>query len=161
MAKPHALLADKEYDYDAIREDLLWRGILPIIPSMTSRGKPPLCDFRRYRDCNHVERLSNRSNPDASQRGTTKPLPLSLAFSRSPPPSSGSMISSTGPRSPRHYVGVVDQLVHEVILPRAVTGVLTAPVMAKYWRLPGKGTSPMTQVLGEDVVAGAVPATFH
>jgi hypothetical protein len=30
--KPNALLADKGYDGDAVRENLLMRGILPIIP---------------------------------------------------------------------------------------------------------------------------------
>jgi hypothetical protein len=39
---------------------LLWRGILPIIPPKTNRREPPACDFRRYRDRNHVERLFNR-----------------------------------------------------------------------------------------------------
>jgi transposase len=57
VAKPKALLADKGYDGDAVREDLLWRGILPIIPPKTNRREPPACDFRRYRDRNHVERL--------------------------------------------------------------------------------------------------------
>ncbi|MDA4806534.1 transposase, partial [Enterobacter hormaechei] len=32
VPKPDALLADKGYDGDAVREELLWRGILPIIP---------------------------------------------------------------------------------------------------------------------------------
>lgn len=60
VAKPKALLADKGYDGDAVREDLLWRGILPIIPPKANRRQPPTCDFRRYRDRNHVERLFNR-----------------------------------------------------------------------------------------------------
>ena len=50
VAKPKALLADKGYDGDAVREDLLWRGILPIIPPKANRREPPACDFRRYRD---------------------------------------------------------------------------------------------------------------
>ena len=60
VAKPKALLADKGYDGDAVREDLLWRGILPIIPPKANRSQPIACDFRRYRDRNHVERLFNR-----------------------------------------------------------------------------------------------------
>ena len=36
------------------------RGILPIIPPKANRREPPACDFRRYRDRNHVERLFNR-----------------------------------------------------------------------------------------------------
>ncbi len=60
VAKPKVLLADKGYDGDAVREDLLWRGILPIIPPKANRREPPACDFRRYRDRNHVERLFNR-----------------------------------------------------------------------------------------------------
>lgn len=60
VAKPKALLADKGYDGDAVREDLLCRGILPIIPPKANSREPPACDFRRYRDRNHVERLFNR-----------------------------------------------------------------------------------------------------
>jgi transposase len=60
VAKPKALLADKGYDGDAVREDLLWRGILPIIPPKANRREPATCDFRRYRDRNQVERLFNR-----------------------------------------------------------------------------------------------------
>jgi len=60
VPKPDALLADKGYDGDAVREDLLWRGILPIIPPKANCREPAACDFRRYRDRNQVERLSNR-----------------------------------------------------------------------------------------------------
>ena len=60
VAKPKALLADKGYDGDAVREDLLWRGILPIIPPKANRRDPAACDFWRYRDRNQVERLFNR-----------------------------------------------------------------------------------------------------
>jgi transposase len=60
VAKPKALLADKGYDGDAIREDLLWRGVLPIIPPKANRRDPAACDFRRYRDRNQVEPLFNR-----------------------------------------------------------------------------------------------------
>ncbi len=60
VAKPKALLADKRYDGDAVREDLLWRGILLIISPKANRREPPACDFRRYRDRNYVERLFNR-----------------------------------------------------------------------------------------------------
>ena len=47
VTKPKALLADKGYDGDAVRENLLIQGILPIIP----------CDFGRYRDRNRIERM--------------------------------------------------------------------------------------------------------
>jgi transposase len=60
VAKPKALLADKGYDGDAVREALLWRGILPIIPPKANRRDPAACDFRRYRDRNQVERLFSR-----------------------------------------------------------------------------------------------------
>ncbi|WP_201786051.1 hypothetical protein [Novosphingobium barchaimii] len=43
--KPDAVLADKGYDGDAVREDLLWCGILPIIPPKANRRDPPACDF--------------------------------------------------------------------------------------------------------------------
>nr|WP_236555157.1 transposase [Novosphingobium sp. 9U] len=41
-------------------ENLLWRGILPIIPPKVNRREPAICDFRRNRDRNHVERLFSR-----------------------------------------------------------------------------------------------------
>lgn len=61
VTKPKALLADKGYDSDGVRENLLWRGTLPIIPPKANRREPAICgDFRRYRDRNHLERLFNR-----------------------------------------------------------------------------------------------------
>ena len=55
-----AMLADRGYDGDAVRETLLMRGILPIIPPKANRREPIHCDYRRYRDRNQVERLFNR-----------------------------------------------------------------------------------------------------
>jgi transposase len=54
------MLADKGYDGDAVRETLLLHGIMPIIPPEANRREPATCDFCRYRDRNHVERLFNR-----------------------------------------------------------------------------------------------------
>lgn len=55
--KPKALLADKGYDGDAVRANLLMRGILPIIPPKANRREPIACDFRRYPDRNRIERM--------------------------------------------------------------------------------------------------------
>ena len=60
VTAPKAMLADKGYDGDSVRETLLLRGILPIIPPKANRRDPAPCDFSRYRDRNHVERLFNR-----------------------------------------------------------------------------------------------------
>ena len=60
VAKPKALLAHKGYDGDAFREDLLWRGTLPIIPPKANRRELRTCDFRPYQERNHVEHLFNR-----------------------------------------------------------------------------------------------------
>ena len=60
VTAPKAMLADKGYDGDSVRETLLLRGILPIIPPKADRRDPAPCDFSRYRDRNHVERLFNR-----------------------------------------------------------------------------------------------------
>lgn len=57
LAKPRALLADKGYDGDTVRENLLMHGIRPIIPPRTNRREPIPCDFRRYRDRNRIERM--------------------------------------------------------------------------------------------------------
>jgi transposase len=53
--KPAALLADKGYDGDRFRENLLMHGILPIIPPRSSRKAPQHPDYRRYRDRNRIE----------------------------------------------------------------------------------------------------------
>jgi transposase len=57
LPKPKALLADKGYDGDRFRENLLMRGILPIIPPRSNRKAPEHPDYRRYKDRNRVERM--------------------------------------------------------------------------------------------------------
>ena len=57
LPKPTALLADKGYDGDRFRENLLMRGILPIIPPRSNRKAPDHPDYRRYKDRNRVERM--------------------------------------------------------------------------------------------------------
>ena len=57
VTKPKALLAAKGYDGDAVRENLLIRDILPIIPPKANRRLPIPCNFRRYRDRNRIERM--------------------------------------------------------------------------------------------------------
>ncbi|MBF0857505.1 transposase [Gluconobacter oxydans] len=39
---------------------LLFRGILPVIPSRKGRNAPQKTDWRRYRDRNRIERMFNR-----------------------------------------------------------------------------------------------------
>ena len=60
VAKPRLMLADKGYDGDAVREALLVRGILPVIPPKANRRSPVTCDFRAYKDRNRIERMFNR-----------------------------------------------------------------------------------------------------
>lgn len=55
--KPAALLADKGYDGDRLRENLLMHGILPIIPPRSNRKMPDHPDYCRYRDRNRIERM--------------------------------------------------------------------------------------------------------
>lgn len=56
VATPKALLADKGYDGDAVRANLLMHGILPIIPPKANRREAIPCDFQRYKDRNRIER---------------------------------------------------------------------------------------------------------
>jgi|GEM_PF-2005589 hypothetical protein len=58
--KPRMLLADKGYDSDDVRENLLLNGILPVIPPRSNRSQPISCDYRRYRNRNRIERMFNR-----------------------------------------------------------------------------------------------------
>lgn len=57
LPTPKGLLADKGYDFDRFRENLLMRGILPIIPPRSNRKAPEHPDYRRYKDRNRVERM--------------------------------------------------------------------------------------------------------
>ena len=57
VARPKALLADKGYNGDRFRKNLLMRGILPIISPRSNRKVPEHPDYRRYKDRNHVERM--------------------------------------------------------------------------------------------------------
>ena len=57
LPTPKGLLADKGYDGDRFRENLLMRGILPVIPPRSNRKEPAHPDYRRYKDRNRVERM--------------------------------------------------------------------------------------------------------
>jgi transposase len=54
---PDALLADKAYDTDAIRDDLKQRGIKPVIPPKSNRTKRIRYNKRLYRERNCIERV--------------------------------------------------------------------------------------------------------
>ncbi len=54
------LVGDMGYDADRIRQDLLVRGTLPVIPSNPAREQPLPLDRELYRLRNRVERLVNR-----------------------------------------------------------------------------------------------------
>ncbi|MFA1626772.1 IS5 family transposase [Rhizobium mongolense] len=54
------MLADKGYDADAIRQELLFHGTRPVIPPRSTRKDPPPCDYRVYKDRNRIERMFNR-----------------------------------------------------------------------------------------------------
>ncbi|OUJ01215.1 transposase [Acetobacter orientalis] len=60
VPNPKAMLADRGYDSDSFRLDLLLRGILPVIPSRKGRSVPQKTDWRRYRDRNRIERMFNK-----------------------------------------------------------------------------------------------------
>jgi transposase len=54
---PDALLADKAYDTDAIRDDLKERGIKPVIPPKSNRTATIHYSKRLYRERNCIERV--------------------------------------------------------------------------------------------------------
>lgn len=54
---PDALLADKAYDTDAIRDDLKTRGIKPVIPPKSNRKATIRYSKRLYRQRNCIERV--------------------------------------------------------------------------------------------------------
>jgi len=55
-----ALLADKGYDADAIREDIAAAGAEAVIPHKSNRRVPSPHDREKYRWRNLVERLSSK-----------------------------------------------------------------------------------------------------
>jgi len=57
LPTPEGLLADKGYDGDRFRENLLMRCILSVIPPRSNRKVPAHPDYRRYKDRNRVERM--------------------------------------------------------------------------------------------------------
>ncbi|WFU06575.1 transposase (plasmid) [Rhizobium sp. CB3171] len=59
VGKPSSFLADKGYDGDSLREELLFHGIRPVIPPKANRKDPPSCDFKAYKDRNRIERMFN------------------------------------------------------------------------------------------------------
>jgi len=58
--KIKALIADKGYDADAIREELLFHGVEPVIPSKSNRRVTIPHDRQAYRERNRIERLFNK-----------------------------------------------------------------------------------------------------
>jgi transposase len=59
-AGTRCLIGDMGYDADWVREELLVRGILPVIPPNPVRKEPCPLDRELYRLRNRVERLVNR-----------------------------------------------------------------------------------------------------
>ena len=55
-----ALLADKGYDSDAIRDELAVHGIKAVIPSRANRRLPRAFDRDAYKDRNRIERMFNK-----------------------------------------------------------------------------------------------------
>src|SRR3546814_14062156 len=55
LPTPKGLLADKGYDGDRFRENLLLRGILPVIRPRTNRKVPAHPDYRRYKVRNRID----------------------------------------------------------------------------------------------------------
>ena len=59
-AGTRGLIGDMGYDADWVREELLVRGVLPVIPPNPVRREPVPLDRELYRLRNRVERLVNR-----------------------------------------------------------------------------------------------------
>ena len=59
-AGTRCLIGDAGYDADRVRQELLLRGVLPVIPPNPVRKEPAPLDRELYRLRNRVERLVNR-----------------------------------------------------------------------------------------------------
>ncbi len=62
-AGTRCLIGDRGYDADWLRQELLLRGVLPVIPPNPMRKEPVALDRDLYRLRNRVERLVNRLKP--------------------------------------------------------------------------------------------------
>jgi transposase len=58
--KARALLADRGYDADAIREEIAFHGVQAVIPAKRGRRNPALHDRDKYRQRSRVEQLFNK-----------------------------------------------------------------------------------------------------
>jgi transposase len=58
--RPQALLGDRGYTGQKVREHLRRRGIAAIIPQLKTEIRPRMMDWRTYRERNVVERLIGR-----------------------------------------------------------------------------------------------------
>jgi transposase len=96
---PSAMLADKGYDSDAIRDDLERRGADPVIPTKSNRKVQRPVDKTKYAMRNRIERFFNRPSIRAASPPDMTSWPqASSALFRSLRSGSGSGLS-TRPRS--------------------------------------------------------------
>src|SRR4051812_50121147 len=72
------LIGDMGYDADRIRQDLLLRGVLPVVPSNPARTAPLPLHRELYRLRNRIERLNNKFRAIAT--GYDKTAASYLAF---------------------------------------------------------------------------------
>ena len=81
---PEALIGDKAYDADPLRDTLAQREIAPVIPSKANRKMPLPCEFALYCERNLVERSFNKLKHFVpSPRATTSSREIfSPAFTR-------------------------------------------------------------------------------
>jgi transposase len=56
----NALIGDKGYDSDAIRDELATSGVKAVIPSKSTRRQPAPFDRRLYTQRNLIERMFNK-----------------------------------------------------------------------------------------------------
>ena len=81
---PEALIGDKAYDADPLRDTLAQREIVPVIPPKANRKTPPPCDFALYCERNLIERFFNKLKHALSQHVTTSSPEIFSLASTSP-----------------------------------------------------------------------------
>jgi len=82
---PDALLADKAYDSDAIRDDLKKRGIRAVIPPKSNRKTTIRYNKQLYRERNCIERMiGHQSRHRHPIRSARRQLPRNAIHRLSP-----------------------------------------------------------------------------
>ena len=138
VGRPKLFLADKGYDGDYLREELLIHGIKPVIPPKANRKNPPPCDFRAYKDRNRIERMFNRLKQFRRVATRyTRPGNPSQHSLRWPRRRYGCHTLSTGPNRRPGRVNLLEHRTKYMLCPNDPFSIATTDFLVRSWLTKG------------------------